>query len=267
MYSYVPKDTVKPCKALCFECLAKAQAAIKERYGITFQIYAVGSGSNNLVTRWNNEPFDMDFNVLIQKLPDEFANNPKKLKDTFRRELDTVLTQYGFSNGQDSTSAITYTHRQGWITDFMLDIGLADRDNNGDYFRLIHKKTWPEQFIWNQVQDSRDLRKRTDCIRKTGRWNKLSDQYLAMKNQYGRNSEQPSFLVYVEAANLVWQSIPEKERIMSKGHVSGNTHSQSQMNHHANQSNPNNAAHQAANNNHANQMNPNNSAYKGGSKK
>lgn len=43
--------------------------------------------------------------------------------------------------------------------------------------------------------------------------------------------------------------------------VSGNTHSQSQMNHHSNQSNPNNSAHQSASNNHSNQCNPNNSAY------
>lgn len=50
-------------------------------------------------------------------------------------------------------------------------------------------------------------------------------------------------------------------------HVSGNTHTQSQMNHHANQSNPNNAAHTAAANNHANQCNPNNAAHHGGSHK
>lgn len=43
---------------------------------------------------------------------------------------------------------------------------------------------------------------------------------------------------------------------------SGNTHTQAQMNHHANQSNPNNAAHTAAMNNHANQCNPNHSASK-----
>lgn len=46
---------------------------------------------------------------------------------------------------------------------------------------------------------------------------------------------------------------------MSK--VSGNTHSQSQMNNHANQGNPNNSAHTAAANNHSNQCNPNNAAY------
>lgn len=39
---------------------------------------------------------------------------------------------------------------------------------------------------------------------------------------------------------------------MAKGHgVSGNTHTQQQVNHYANQHNPNNAAHQANNNNHA----------------
>ena len=47
---------------------------------------------------------------------------------------------------------------------------------------------------------------------------------------------------------------------MSK--VSGNTHSNNQMNHYSNQNNPNNAAHTANNNNHSNQMNPNNSVYR-----
>lgn len=35
----------------------------------------------------------------------------------------------------------------------------------------------------------------------------------------------------------------------------------SQQDHHANQSNPNNPAHQVAQNNRANQLNPNNPAY------
>lgn len=54
---------------------------------------------------------------------------------------------------------------------------------------------------------------------------------------------------------------------MSKGNgVSSKTHTQQQLNHYANQHNPNNAAHQARNNNHANQCNPNNPNYNGGSK-
>lgn len=48
--------------------------------------------------------------------------------------------------------------------------------------------------------------------------------------------------------------------IMAKnGHkVSGKTHTQQQMNHYANQNNPNNKAYWANQNNHANQCNPNN---------
>lgn len=53
---------------------------------------------------------------------------------------------------------------------------------------------------------------------------------------------------------------------MAKG-VSGNTHSQGQLNHYSNQCNPNNSAHTSNANNHANQCNPNHSASKGESKK
>lgn len=51
----------------------------------------------------------------------------------------------------------------------------------------------------------------------------------------------------------------KEEPIMAKSGkgCSGATHTQSQMNHHANQCNPNNAAHTAAMNNHSNQCNPN----------
>ena len=52
-----------------------------------------------------------------------------------------------------------------------------------------------------------------------------------------------------------------EELVMAKG-CSGNTHTQAQMDHHANQSNPNNAAYTAAMNNHANQCNPNHSSSK-----
>ena len=45
---------------------------------------------------------------------------------------------------------------------------------------------------------------------------------------------------------------------MSKGH---GVSSYTQINHYANQCNPNNAEHHANNNNHANQCNPNNSRY------
>lgn len=46
------------------------------------------------------------------------------------------------------------------------------------------------------------------------------------------------------------------------GHgVSGDTHSQRELDNYANQNNPNNSAYQDDNDNHANQCNPNNNEY------
>lgn len=50
---------------------------------------------------------------------------------------------------------------------------------------------------------------------------------------------------------------------MSKGGVSGHTHTKSQLDAYANQHNPNNNSYQANLNNHANQCNPNNDEYRG----
>ena len=50
-----------------------------------------------------------------------------------------------------------------------------------------------------------------------------------------------------------------RELIMSK--VSGNTHTQNQLNNYANQHNTNNSAYRANMNNHSNQLNPNSQNY------
>ena len=61
--------------------------------------------------------------------------------------------------------------------------------------------------------------------------------------------------------NIFW-----RKRLWQKIRVSSHTPTQQQINHYANQHNPNNSAHRANNNNHSNQMNPNNSRYQGGKK-
>lgn len=62
---------------------------------------------------------------------------------------------------------------------------------------------------------------------------------------------------------LISEATKNGGKYMGKNHVSGNTHSREQMNHYANQHNPNNSAYKANNDNHANQLNPNNAEYKG----
>jgi hypothetical protein len=49
--------------------------------------------------------------------------------------------------------------------------------------------------------------------------------------------------------------------------MKNSSHTQTQLNSHANQLNPNNVAFQSRLDNHANQLNPNNNLYQGGSRK
>ena len=72
-----------------------------------------------------------------------------------------------------------------------------------------------------------------------------------------KHPETDSFHLYLEVVNTVFNETGGQK--MSK--VSGNTHTQNQMDAHANQKNPNNSSSKATANNRSNQMNPNNAAY------
>lgn len=53
---------------------------------------------------------------------------------------------------------------------------------------------------------------------------------------------------------------------MARKGVSSNTHTSQQLNHHANQLNPNNSAYKANADNRSNQLNPNHPSYQGKNK-
>ena len=256
MYSYVSKKAVKPARKICTAYLNSVKGRLQ---AVDVQIKSIGSAKMNMVTRNGSKPFDLDFDILVSGSEME----PKKLKnmvlDAARKEADA----HGFRKIQDSTSAITCIHR-----DFRMDLGIIVMHDESLGHRLIHDKA-KDVYILNEPVSYKDIEKRKVIIGQHQMTEELRRVYLEKKNYYLKNNDQshPSFVVYAEAVNQVYQNILSKGGTkMSKGKVSGNTHTATQMNHHANQSNPNNAAYKAAANNHSNQMNPNNSASKGGKK-
>lgn len=202
MLTYVPGKELKPFRVVCAKAISEAQAAMKEKQGIKSGVYIIGSGKFNLVTRNEDKVYDLDFNILCCKIPND--TDLKKFKGRWRRELDKVFVKRGFSHGQDSRSVITYV-RKGNPT-LSVDIGIIKRSKAGRFFRLIHLKGCEERFIWNEVPDSKDVMKRSEEIRKSSRaWQSLRDRYLERKNRCRGNKSNPSFVTYVEAVNDVWQ--------------------------------------------------------------
>ena len=122
-YEYVSEKEVKPYRSECSQMLTELRDYLNEEYGIVTQFFLVGSGSDarKLVMRNGNAPFDLDYNLMVIRMPEEYWNNPQCLKNRVRDSLNLILRRSRsrvvrggrFSDGKDSTSVITavsYTH-------------------------------------------------------------------------------------------------------------------------------------------------------------
>ena len=208
MYSFVTKSDLKMPRCLCLSVLGAAQKRLRGEFGIHCELTPVGSAYHNLVTRNGAKPFDLDYDFLFQY--DKV--NAEKLKGILMLVLDDEAIQRGFSHGQDSKSAIKYNHWTCGSIDFSLDIGIIIyRDGTG--YRLIHDKE-RNRFLLNETVHFAKLKLQQEAIKANCLGTALREVYLDMKNAYLRQGDRDhtSFVVYVEAVNRVWQSIPEEAR-------------------------------------------------------
>ncbi len=81
MFKFVNASVVKRYKSFCADKLNQLKIALLNNYGIKCDVYLIGSGAKNLVTKNGNEPFDLDYNLLLQTYPDDWnINNSESLK-------------------------------------------------------------------------------------------------------------------------------------------------------------------------------------------
>lgn len=198
---------------LCGDIMQDLCHTLKKRYDIGATFYLVGSGARNLITQNENGPVDLDYNLKIVRCDD--FRDCNYLKETVRKAFNIVLRQYGWGDCADSTSALTTKQRvlkKGNNTPFSIDVCIVREDDIGNLYRLIHQKTgimWNDQYFWNQVKNSKDIRHKVDFIKKSGSWNKVREGYLNKKNYYLKQNyhNHPSFICYIEAVNNVYNSL------------------------------------------------------------
>ncbi len=211
MYEYVEESVIKPYRRYCSNIMIELRDSLNENYDITTQFSLVGSGSDsrNMVTANGNGPFDLDYNLQIIRMPDKYWNNLMKLKDTVRNELNKIVHNTFFSDGKDSKSVITSLlhFNDEPNVEFSFDIAILARNNNGNWCRLIHNKSFQNQFTWNEVPTSHNVKDKAQALKSKHLWNEVRDRYLDLKNKYLRNNDNnhPSFIVYVEAVNQIYQ--------------------------------------------------------------
>lgn len=208
MYNYVTEEQVSRYKSLFQSILDRLREKLKREYGTEVRIVLVGSGASNMVTRNGNDGFDLDYNLVLSSIPPEYAGSPQNLKTIVRRELD-ALVPGEFSYGKDSTSAITcllHSPDKSKVI-FKVDVALILAGKNG-YSRLVRDRN-TKRYIWNLIRKSGDLKPRLNAIKAAGRLDELADIYRQKKNMYlsRQDNDHPSFVVYIEAINELYQKL------------------------------------------------------------
>ena len=207
MYSYVPKNESRRFRIFCSDKLNQLKQDLKNK-GYEVDFYLVGSGMKNLVTRNENESFDLDYNI-------EFLNvsisqlNPQELKNYIMSFLNkiTVENESVFRNCQDSTSAITSRLVFGGKLQFSFDVAILAKNKDGDFCRLIHNKKADENsYHWDKIPKSKKVYKRFEKLKSAGHFNKLRDTYLDKKNFYLIHNDHyhSSFTIFKETVNQTW---------------------------------------------------------------
>lgn len=204
-YEFVYESEAKRYRSDCSRTLKKTCELLRAK-GISAQFTLVGSGARNMITRNGDGPYDLDYNLLVVKADDEYRD-PRLLKDTIRNALNKAVGGKFFSDAQDSTSCLTALlhFKDTPNVEFSFDVAIIKKNPNGNYMRLVHNKPW-NQYTWNEVPRSHQVKDRADELKDAGLWEEVRIRYLRLKNMYlsRQNQNHPSFVVYVEAVNEVY---------------------------------------------------------------
>lgn len=208
MYILVNSKQVKSYENECLKILHLAQAKLRKEQKITFEIRMVGSGAKRIVTQnGKNGALDLDFNLVLRKIPKKFSKNLLLLKRTIRQVIDQVIPK-DYSNGKDSTSVITYVKTSDTGASFHFDIGILRVNNQNKLERLVYKNQTKSTLVWNQIFYSNDLNRKAKVIRRRNAFNQVKKRYVYLKNKALKQQiEASSYSLYFQAVNDVYQGL------------------------------------------------------------
>lgn len=201
MYKFANQKDVRALTKWCDGIINEVQKNVKEY--VTFSFNLIGSGGKRLVTQNGDEPFDLDYNLIIQKDKQGLIDDPKRLKNIIRNAFDNVLRENvrGYNGAKDSKSVITITFADGVKRTFSFDVAIYVEADNGYMYRLINDKN-TGRYIWNQVPKSKNYEDKMQEIRDNGEWEDFKERYLELRNMHLRRRDGvKSFSIFLEALN------------------------------------------------------------------
>lgn len=207
-FEYVPNGEYQPFKLEVDEILRKVQSFLRENKILTFQFNLIWSTGRKFITRVKNgnKGFDLDYNIVIQKIFDEKYENPKLLKETFIKLFNDCFDN-SYDYAEDSTSVITVkklnANRNKILhsVDFAIVSYYEDEDGKErrEYVRF-DKNT--NTYSWALRKVATDHRYVEDLIKENNLWQDVKDLYLENKN---KETEKKSRIVYYQTLETIFK--------------------------------------------------------------
>lgn len=187
MCEYVYKNELKDLKKKFKTLINKVHKYLRKNYKITFSCIPIGSGKRNMVIKQcNKNYFDLDFQIILQSVPDEHNSNDscKALKDLFRSVFDKFKLP-GFSDCEDSTQALTIKNVKGG---YGFDIVITKYDSNANFYILYNKKNTNavnnKDYEWAIRRKMNKYQERLKCVKGAEMWKYLRDIYLKKRHEH-----------------------------------------------------------------------------------
>lgn len=211
-YQFATKKDVKVANKWCISVLKDVQILVRDWF--TFDFRLIGSGGKHLVTYNEGQPFDLDYNIIIQKdkhsLHDKPAIIKEKFIEAFKAVFSETITYFNvdeYFKINNSTSVITLKYISNGMLEFSFDVAIMQENENGYLEKIIFDKK-NNVFIWNKVKQSDNLYDKAVQVKQNYDWNKVRNRYLKLKNKSLSNQDDTkSFSIFVQVINEFYNKI------------------------------------------------------------
>lgn len=209
-YIFPPQKEITELNKWCLSIIHNVQRLLKDYF--TFDIRLIGSGEKRLATQNEDECFDLDYNLIIQRDKKDLIGNPKVIKDLFTNAFNDVLDQNvkGRHKVRNATSVLKNEIIEKDKLVFKFDVAILVKADDDCYYKIIADKNFnPPRYLWNKVKDSKNYLERYSLIKQQLKdFGTFKDRYLELKNIHiSRNDGVESFSVFLETLNEFEQKL------------------------------------------------------------
>ena len=203
MINYISKQTIKQtqCKQIFDKAFKQVQKDAKAE-GLTFSCNLVGSAKRNMILENENEGFDCDYQLFLQKNKKRLS--PSRIKELLIKLFDKYFPS-DFEYCEDSTTAIT-TKKKNSNGTILFRYDIVILDCNQETPSIIKRNN--SGHTWCQLPKERNYPSNLAEIEGPEMWNELRELYREKKDMQFHNKGyqgRKSFQILNEAINEILQ--------------------------------------------------------------